>query len=72
MPRGVKRTPESIDSQVAEIQSKIELYQSRITELNTKKKSLLASKEKAEKEALYQLVKQSGQSPSDIIKQLSK
>lgn len=72
MPRGVKRTPESIDGQVAEIQSKIELYQSRITELNTKKKSLLASKEKAEKEALYQLVKQSGQSPSDIIKQLSK
>ena len=72
MPRGVKRTPESIENQIDEIQTKIKLYQSRITKLNAKKKALTASKEKAEKDALYQLVKKSGQSASEFIKKLSK
>ncbi len=72
MPRGVKRTPESIEKQIEEIKTKIKTNQARIAKLNAKKKALIASKEKAEKDALYQLVKDSGKSASEIIKKLSK
>lgn len=71
MPRGVKRTPELIEEQIKEIQTKIKVYQARISKLNAKKKALQQTKEKAEKDTLYQLVKNSGQSASDLIKKLS-
>lgn len=71
MPRGVKRTPSSIDEQVAEIQVKIQRYQTKIAELTTKKKALLASKEKVEMDTLYQLIKTAGKSPSELISELA-
>ncbi len=67
MPRGIKRTPKSIDDQIAEIQQKIQNYQTKITELNAQQKSLLASKEKAEMDELYQFVKKTGKTPSELL-----
>ena len=72
MPRGVKKSPISIDEQIAEVQTKIDSYQSKISNLNAKKKMLLASKEKAEVDALYQFVKQSGKTPAELLAELSK
>lgn len=71
MPRGVRKTPSSIDEQVAELQVKIQHHQSKIADLTAKKKALLASKEKVEMDALYQLVKTSGKSPSELITELA-
>lgn len=71
MPRGVKKTPQSIDVQLEEIRTKIEAYQSKINSLNAKRKALLESKEKAEMDALYRLVKESGKTPEQLIQELS-
>ena len=62
----------SIDDQMKELDMKIVSYQSKIAALNSKKKALLSSKEKAEMDALYQAVKDSGKSPSELISQLAK
>ena len=71
MPRGVKKTPQSIDAQLEEIRAKIEAYQSKINSLTAKRKALLESKEKAEMDALYRLVKESGKTPGQLIQELS-
>lgn len=67
MPRGVRRTPKSIDDQIAEIQLKIQNHQTKITELNAQQKALLSSEEKAEMDELYQFVKKTGKSPSEVL-----
>lgn len=72
MPRGVKRSPESVEQQLEKIKEKIKTYQSRIAGLNAKKKALTVSKEKAEINSLYQFVKDSGKSPSQLIEELNK
>ncbi len=53
----------TIDDQIAEIESKMQVYQAKVSKLNAKKKSLISSKEKAEMDALYQLVRESGKTP---------
>ena len=71
MPRGVRRTPKSIDDQIAEIQQKIQNHQTKITELNAQQKALLTSKEKAEMDELYRFVKKSGRTPTELLSQLN-
>lgn len=71
MPRGIRRTAKSIDEQISEIQMKIQTCQSKITKLNAEQKSLLASKEKAEMDELYQFVKRSGKTPTELLSQLT-
>lgn len=71
MPRGTRRTAKSIDEQIAEIQMKIQTYQAKIAKLNAEQKSLTASKEKAEMDELYQFVKKSGKTPTELLSQLT-
>lgn len=71
MPRGIKRTPKSINDQIDEIQQKIQNYESKIMVLNKQKKTLLASKEKAEIDELYQFIKKSGKTPSELLSVLT-
>jgi hypothetical protein len=72
MPRGIRKTPQTISEQIDEIQLKIQTFQAKIAQLNAKKKVLLESKEKAEMDELYHAVKESGKSPTELISQLSK
>lgn len=72
MPRGVRKSPQSIADQVSEIDVKIKSHQSKIKNLSEKKKSLLSSKEKVEMDTLYQYVKESGKTPAELIAQLPK
>ena len=60
MPRGIRNPVNTINEKIAEIDAKISNYQKRISKLSTQKKELLASKEKAELDALYKAIKQSG------------
>jgi len=71
MPRGVRNPIKTINDQIAEIEEKIVYYQKRINNLSAKKKELLASREKAEMDALYKAVKQSGKTPSELLSQIS-
>ncbi len=71
MPRGVRNPIKTINDQIAEIEEKIVYYQKRISNLSAKKKELLASREKAEMDALYKAVKQSGKTPSELLSQIS-
>lgn len=71
MPRGIKRTPQSINDQIDEIQQKIVTYESKIMTLNKQKKTLLASKEKNEIDELYQFIKKTGKTPSEILSELT-
>jgi septal ring factor EnvC (AmiA/AmiB activator) len=71
MPRGVRNPVKTINDQIAEIEEKIVSHQAKISDLSAKKKALLASKEKAEMDALYKMVKQSGKTPSELISQIS-
>lgn len=61
----------SYDEQIKEIDNKIAQLQDRISQLNNRKKALLASKEKEEMEALYQLVKASGKTPAELLAALT-
>jgi len=71
MPRGVRNSVKTINDKIAEIEAKISTYQKRISKLSAQKKELLASKEKAEMDALYKAIKQSGKSPLEIISEIS-
>jgi len=71
MPRGVKNPLRTVDDQIAELDEKISAHQAKISSLNAKKKALLASKEKAEMDALYHLLKETGKTPSELLSQLS-
>lgn len=71
MPRGVKNPVKTIENQIKEIDERIAAHQARIESLNEKRKDLLSSKEKAEMSALYQLIKQSGKSPNELLLQLA-
>jgi hypothetical protein len=71
MPRGIKNSVKPIPEQIAEIDSKIQSHQAKIAKLNAKKKKLITSKEKIEMDTLYQLVKQSGQTPAELFSKLS-
>jgi len=71
MPRGVRNSVKTINDKIAEIEAKISTYQKRISKLSAQKKELLASKEKAEMDALYKAIKQSGKSPLEIISEVS-
>lgn len=71
MPRGVRNPVKSITDQISEIDQKIVNYQQKISNLSAKKKALQSSKEKAEMDALYKIVKQSGKSPAELISQMS-
>jgi chromosome segregation ATPase len=71
MPRGVRNPIKTINNRIAEIEEKIVNYQTKINTLNAKKKELLASLEKAELDALYKAVKQSGKTPAELLSQIS-
>jgi len=71
MPRGVRNSVKTINDKIAEIEASISTYQKRISKLSAQKKELLASKEKAEMDALYKAIKQSGKSPLEIISEIS-
>ncbi|MGI6577732.1 MAG: hypothetical protein ACOX1Q_06865 [Eubacteriales bacterium] len=71
MPRGVRNPVKTINDKIAEIEEKISYYQKRISKLSSQKKELLASREKAEMDALYKAIKQSGKTPMEIISELS-
>ncbi len=71
MPRGVRKAARPIEEQLEEIQMKIQSYQTKITSLNAKRKSLLEAKEKSEMDALYRLVRESGKTPEQLIQELS-
>lgn len=69
MPRG---SVKPLDEQLGDIDMKIQHYQNKINDLNNRKKTILASKEKEEMDALYQLVKASGKSPAELLTSLAK
>lgn len=71
MPRGIRNPVNTINEKIAEIDAKISNYQKRISKLSTQKKELLASKEKAELDALYKAIKQSGKTPLQVITEIS-
>jgi chromosome segregation ATPase len=71
MPRGVRNPVKTINDKIAEIEEKISYYQKRISKLSSQKKELLASREKAEMDALYKAIKQSGKTPMEFISELS-
>lgn len=69
MPRG-RKALKPIEEQIAEIDAKIDLYQSRLSAAKARRKSLMGIKEKADMDALYQAVKESGKSPTELIQSL--
>lgn len=72
MPRGVRNSVKTINEQIAEVEAKIANYRKKISHLNSKKKQLLASREKAEMDALYKAVRESGKSPSELISEIER
>ena len=72
MPRGVRNSVKTINEQIAEVEAKIANYRKKISNLNSKKKQLLASREKAEMDALYKAVRDSGKSPSELISEIER
>ena len=60
MPRGSRK---SIEEQIADVESKIQ-------ELQTKKKELLEAKEQEDIRRLLDAVKEAGTTPEELVKQL--
>lgn len=71
MPRGIKNPIKTIENEIAEIDERIAAYQVKISSLAMKRNELMESKEKAELDALYQFIKQSGKTPKEFMSQLS-
>ncbi|MET0016687.1 hypothetical protein [Oscillibacter sp.] len=61
MPRGSRKKP--IEEQIADVESKIQ-------ELQTKKKELLEAKEQEDIRRLLDAVKEAGTTPEELVKQL--
>ena len=72
MPRGVRNSVKTINEQIAEVEAKIANYRQKISKLNSKKKELIASREKAEMDALYKAVRESGKTPSELISEIER
>lgn len=68
MPRGVRSLNKTVESQIAEIDARITKLQTRLTDLKNKRKELVEAKEKADFDALYKAVKESGMTPSELLK----
>lgn len=69
MPRGKKKSAlESLQEQLAKIDSEIDKHQDKIKELQGKKKDLLDLKKKQELESLLQKIQASGKSVDEVLK----
>lgn len=68
MPRGVRSLNKTVENQITEIDLKIGKLQTRLATLKAKRKDLLETKEKADFDALYKAVKESGMAPGEILK----
>ena len=71
MPRGVKKSADTIEEQITQIEEKINAHKAKISSLSAKKKALQNSREKAEINSLYQIIKKSGKAPSEFISELT-
>lgn len=72
MPRGIRKSPAAIEEELSEIETKLRSLEEKVNSLNARKKTLLASREKAEMDMLYRLIKESGMTPAEMISHLSK
>lgn len=69
MPRGKKKTAlESLQDQLAKIDSEIEKQQDKLKELQGRKKELLDQKKQQELDALLQKIQASGKSMDEVLK----